>query len=44
MGLILAAMLVVLLGGGAVMALAGGNDRSKARVAALTRPDARKMP
>jgi tight adherence protein B len=41
MGLILAAMLVVLLGGGAVMALAGGNDRSKARVAALTKPDAR---
>jgi tight adherence protein B len=41
MGLILAAMLVVLLGGGAVMAFAGGNDRSKARVAALTKPDAR---
>jgi len=41
MGLILAAMLVVLLGGGAVMAFAGGNDRSKARVAALTRPEAR---
>jgi tight adherence protein B len=33
-------MLVVLLGGGAVMALAGGNDRSKARVAALSKPDA----
>jgi len=41
MGLILAAMLVVLLGGGAVMAFAGGSDRSKARVAALTRPEAR---
>jgi tight adherence protein B len=35
MGLVLAVMLVVLLGGGAVMAFAGGSDRSKARVAAL---------
>jgi tight adherence protein B len=38
MGLVLAVMLVVLLGGGAVMAFAGGDDRSKARVAALGKP------
>jgi len=41
MVLVLTVMLVVLLGGGAVMALAGDNDRSKARVAALTKPEAR---
>jgi tight adherence protein B len=35
MVLMIAVMLVVLLGGGAVMAFAGGNDRSKSRVAAL---------
>jgi tight adherence protein B len=35
MMLVLAVMLVVLLGGGAVLAFAGGDDRSKARVAAL---------
>ncbi len=40
MVLVLAVMLVVLLGGGAVMALAGESDRSKARVAALAKPDA----
>lgn len=38
MVLMIAVMLVVLLGGGAAMALAGGNDRSKARVAALGKP------
>lgn len=37
----LAVMLVVLLGGGAVMAFAGDSDRSKARLAALTKPEAR---
>lgn len=41
MGLVLAVMLVVLLGGGAVMAFAGGDDRSKARVAALGKPSDR---
>lgn len=41
MALFLIAMLVVLAGGGAVMAFAGGNDRSKARVAALAKPEAR---
>ncbi len=35
MGLVLAVMLLVLLGGGAVLAFAGGDSRSKARVAAL---------
>jgi tight adherence protein B len=35
MGLMFAVMLVVLLGGGAVMVFAGGDDRSKARVEAL---------
>lgn len=35
MVLVLAVMFLVLAGGGAIMALAGGNDRSKARVAAL---------
>jgi tight adherence protein B len=38
MVLVLAVMFVVLAGGGAVMAFAGGNDRSKARVAALGKP------
>jgi tight adherence protein B len=41
MMLVLAVMLVVLLGGGAVMAFAGEGDRSKARVAALAKPEAR---
>lgn len=41
MGLMLAVMLLVLLGGGAVMAFAGGDDRSKARVAALGKPGER---
>lgn len=39
--LALAVMLVVLLGGGAVMAFAGDGDRSKARLAALAKPEAR---
>ncbi|GAA0582426.1 type II secretion system F family protein [Rhizomicrobium electricum] len=41
MELMLAVMLVVLLGGGAVMVFAGGDDRSKARVAALGKPGER---
>lgn len=41
MALMLAVMLIVLLGGGAVMAFAGGNDKSKARIAALGKPETR---
>ena len=40
MWLMVAVMAIVLLGGGAVMAFAGDGDRSKARVAALAKPDA----
>ena len=41
MSLVLTVMLLVLVGGGAVMAFAGDSDRSKARLAALAKPQAR---